>query len=139
ERAAVDAAPGHLLADDRVVAEVVGATPAVLLGHLQAEQPVSPGLGPDLAVDDAVLLPLLVERHGLLVEERADRLAEGLVLGLEDAAGHAATVTVRLSGSNGVRRGVPAAREPGRPTARQRAMKTHLVTLLAGAAALVAG
>ncbi len=88
EGAAVDAAARHLLADDGVVAEVRRPAPAVLLGELEAEQPLCAGLRPDLAVDDSVALPLLVEGHGLLVEEGPDRLAERLVLGIEDRAGH---------------------------------------------------
>ena len=86
ERRAVDAAPGHLLADHRVVAEVGRAAAAVLLVELEAEQALRAGLGPDLAVDDAVGLPLVVVRHDLLVEEGADGVAEGLVLVVEELA-----------------------------------------------------
>ena len=88
ERRAVDAAVGHLLADHHVVAEVGRAPAAVLLVELEAEQSLRAGLGPDLAVDDPVLLPLVVVGDDLLVEEGADRVAEGLVLLVEDLARH---------------------------------------------------
>ena len=83
-RRAVHPAPGHLLVDHHVVAEVVGAAAAVLLVELECEQALRAGLGPRVPVDDAVGLPLLVPRHDLLVEEGADRVAEGLVLVVED-------------------------------------------------------
>src|SRR4029077_10195023 len=61
ERGAVHPADGHLLTDHDVVAEVVGPAAAVLLGELETEQALAAGLAPDLAVDDAVLLPLTVK------------------------------------------------------------------------------
>ena len=97
ERRPVDAAARQLLADDHVVAEVGRPAAAVLLVELEPEQALRAGLHPHLAVDDAVALPLVVERHDLLVEEGTDGLAERLVLLVEDRAGHAAIVTVGLS------------------------------------------
>ena len=88
EGRAVDAAPGHLLADHHVVAEVGRAPAAVLLVELESEQALRARLGPHVAVDDPVLLPLVVVGDDLLVEERADRVAEGLVLLVEDLARH---------------------------------------------------
>ena len=54
--------PGLLLGQDLVVAEVRDTRTAVLLGDVEAEQPRLAGLGPHVAGDDAVLLPLVVER-----------------------------------------------------------------------------
>ena len=70
-----DAAAGHLLGDDGVVAEVGCPAAAVLLVELEAEQALLAGLEPDLAVDDAVGLPLLVVGDDLLLEEGAHGLA----------------------------------------------------------------
>jgi hypothetical protein len=51
-------------------------------GHVGAEQALLAGLQPHRAVDDARLLPLVVERGDLLRGERADGVAEGVVLGV---------------------------------------------------------
>ena len=99
ERRAVDPAVGHLLADHHVVAEVGRAPAAVLLVELEPEQPLRAGLRPDLAVDDPVLLPLVVVGDDLLVEERADGVAEGLVLLVEDLARHRSLLEVRCGPS----------------------------------------
>ena len=77
---------GGLLGDDAVVAEVGVAAAAVLLGHVHAEEALLAGFQPDAAVDDLVLLPLLVERRDVAIEECPVRLAEQVVLGLEECA-----------------------------------------------------
>ena len=79
-------ARGGLLGDDAVVAEVGVAAAAVLLGHRHAEEALLAGLQPDAAVDDLVLLPLLVVRRDVAVEECPVGLAEQVVLGLEECA-----------------------------------------------------
>ncbi len=79
-----DAGPGQLLGHHHVVAEVGDPGAAVLLGDVEAEQALRAGLGPEVAGDDAVLLPLVVEGDDLLLQEGADGLAERLVLRLED-------------------------------------------------------
>ena len=86
EAEAAEAPRGGLLGDDDVVAEVVVAAAAVLLGHRHAEEALLAGLEPDAAVDDLVLLPLLVERRDVALEEGAVGLAEQLVFGLEEGA-----------------------------------------------------
>ena len=83
--AAVAACRG-LLRDDHVVAEVWVSTAAVLLGHRHAEKALLAGLQPDTAVDDLLLLPLLVIGRHVPIEERAVGLAEQTVLGLEEGA-----------------------------------------------------
>ncbi len=80
------AARDGLLGDDHVVAEVRVAAAAVLLGHRHAEKALLAGLQPDAAVDDLLLLPLLVMRRHVPIEERAIGLAEQIVLGLEEGA-----------------------------------------------------
>lgn len=79
---------GELLGDHGRVAEVGVAAAPVLLGHGQAQQALAARGPPGLAADDAVLLPLLVVRQHLLVQEGAHGLAERLVVGVEDAALH---------------------------------------------------
>ena len=54
--------PDDLLDQDRVVAKVRDSPAAVLLGQLEAEQPVLAGLDPHVTIDDAGLLPLGVVR-----------------------------------------------------------------------------
>ena len=83
--AAVAARDG-LLGDDHVVAEVGIAAAAVLLGHRHTEEALLAGLQPHPAVDDLVLLPLLVVRRDVAVQERAVGLAEQIVFGLEQGA-----------------------------------------------------
>ena len=80
------AAGRGLLGDDDVVAEVGIAAAAVLLGHGHAEEALLARLQPHAAVDDLVLLPLLVEGRDVALEERAVGLAEQVVLGLEERA-----------------------------------------------------
>jgi hypothetical protein len=88
EPRAVGAGAGLLLGEDHVVAEVGDARAVVLLGHVEAQQPGLAGLEPELARDDPVLLPLVVERDDLALVEGPRRLAEVLVLGGVDV-GHA--------------------------------------------------
>src|SRR3546814_567142 len=80
---------GLFLGEDHVVAEVVDARAAELLGDVEAEQTGLASLEPQVARHDAVLLPLVVVRGDLLLEEGACALAEGFVLGVEDLAGGA--------------------------------------------------
>ena len=78
------AGAGDLLGEHHVVAEVLDPGAAVLLVDVEAEQPGLAGLEPDLAVDLAVLLPLLVVGDDLLLQEGAGGGAEVLVLLLVD-------------------------------------------------------
>ena len=70
EPGGVDAGPLDLLGDHEVVAEVVDAAAAVLLGHGHAEEPERAGLREHLAVDDAGRLPLVVVGDELVGDER---------------------------------------------------------------------
>jgi hypothetical protein len=79
----------ELLGEHGAVAVVGVPAASVLLLHGEAEQALPVGGRPDLAGDDAVLLPLLVMRQHLLVQEGADGLPEGLVVLGEDLAFHA--------------------------------------------------
>ena len=69
-----------LFADHEVVAKVVDATAAVLLGHGHTEEPVRTGSKEQLARDGAGGLPFEVVRRDLLVDECPERLAEQVVL-----------------------------------------------------------
>ena len=84
---------GALLVDDRVEAEVLDPEPAVLLGRREGDEALLGRLAPEAAVDHARGLPLLGLGHGLLAQEAADRLAEVLVLGLEDRPTHAGSAS----------------------------------------------
>ena len=88
EAGGVDVGPLQLLGDDDVEAEVLDAPAAELLGHLHAEEAVGPGDAEQLAVDDPGGLPLGVVRHGLALEERAERRPELVVDVLEERAPH---------------------------------------------------
>ena len=87
ETEAAVAAGDGLLDHDGVVAEVGVASAAVLLRHRHAEEALLARLEPDAAVDDLVLLPLVVEGLDLLVEEGPVGLPEQIMLGLEKGAG----------------------------------------------------
>ena len=81
-------AAGHrLFTDDGVVPEVRVSAAAVLLRHRHAQEALLAGLQPYAAVDDLVLLPLLVVRSDVPVQERPVGLPEQFVLGLEQRAG----------------------------------------------------
>ncbi len=80
------AARGGLLGDDHVVAKVGFAAAAVFLRHRHPKEALLAGLQPHPAVDDLVLLPLFVVRCHVTLEKRPVRLAEQLVLGLEEGA-----------------------------------------------------
>ena len=80
------AAAGGLLGDDRVVAEVGVAAAAVLLGDRHPEKALLARLQPHAAVDDLRLLPLIVVRRDVALQERPVGLAEQIVLGLEQCA-----------------------------------------------------
>jgi hypothetical protein len=77
---------GELLGEHRVVPVVTGRRAAVLLRDLQAEVALLAGLDPQVARQCPVLEELLGARPDLTVEELADRAAEGLVVGIVDAA-----------------------------------------------------
>ena len=77
--------PGDLLHHDDGV-EAVRPCAAVLLGHRGAEEARLPGLRPHLAVDVALVLPVAVEGHDLLLEELAEGIAELLVVVGEEGA-----------------------------------------------------
>ena len=89
EPGGVDARPLDLLGDHDVVAEVVDAAAAVLLGHGHAEEPVVAGAREQRSVDDPGVLPLLVVGDELLGDERPDAVAEQLVLVVEERPAHA--------------------------------------------------
>jgi hypothetical protein len=59
---------------------------AVLLGHRRAEEARRAGLGPDLAVDMALLFPARVVRRDLLLHEAACGIAERGVVFVEKGA-----------------------------------------------------
>ena len=64
--------------------ETIGVRPAILLGHRQAKQSVGTGLGPDAAVDIALLFPLGMMGRDFLVEKLADGIAKLLMLFAEN-------------------------------------------------------
>ena len=86
ETDAAVAARDRLLGDDRVVAEVAVTATSIGLRHGHAEEALLAGLQPHSAVDDLVLLPLLVVRRDMSVQERAIRLSKQVVFGLEQRA-----------------------------------------------------
>ncbi|SIG59250.1 Uncharacterised protein [Mycobacteroides abscessus subsp. abscessus] len=77
---------GHLFGDDRVVAEIDKTTATELLGHIGAQEALFAGLDPQCTVDDLVLLPLLLVRLGVPIQEGLERLTEQFVLGFENSA-----------------------------------------------------
>ena len=81
EPGAARAGAGLLVGEDHVVAEVGDPRAVVLLRDVEAQQPRLARLEPQLAGDDPVLLPLVVERDDLPLVERPRGLAEVLVLG----------------------------------------------------------
>jgi hypothetical protein len=84
QRGRRSAVAGDLLVDDGVEPEVVDATAAVLLGHVEPDQAVLARGDERRTVNETVSLPLLGVRHELTFDELSDRLAERLVLGLKD-------------------------------------------------------
>jgi hypothetical protein len=66
--------------------QLVGVGAAVGLGHGGAEKAVLAGLVPDRAVHVALLFPGLVEGRDFLVDEAAEAVAEGFVVGAEQGA-----------------------------------------------------
>jgi hypothetical protein len=83
-----DAGGLDLLVDHEVVAEVVDAPAAVLLGDRHAEEAVLTGLGEEVVRHDAGLLVFEVVRHDLVVEPPAEALTQRLVLFFEDVSFH---------------------------------------------------
>jgi hypothetical protein len=63
------ASPDDLLDENRVEAEVVLATAAVLLGDVRSEQAGLAGLAPYLTIDQTCLFPVSVKRYGLASQE----------------------------------------------------------------------
>jgi hypothetical protein len=83
----------QLLLHHRVEAEVVDAGAAVPLRHADAEQALLARLRPDRAVDLALLADRLPPRDDLAPHELGDRLAEEVVLVVEDRSpGHAQSI-----------------------------------------------
>ena len=66
--------------------QLVRSRAAVLLGHRHAKESVRARLAPDLPVDVALLLPRVVVRRDLLVDEAAEGIAERFVVGREEGA-----------------------------------------------------
>ena len=62
---------------------------AVLLVEPRAQEALRARLAPHLAIDLALLAPARLVRHDLALDELAERLAERLVLGVEQRAVHA--------------------------------------------------
>ncbi|MNG20598.1 hypothetical protein D3C84_1048690 [compost metagenome] len=79
-------AQARLLLDHHGAVEEVGTHAAIFFRDVRAEHAGLTGLVPQGTVDVAVLLPLGVERHGLLLEEFAHGLAELLVLVTEQGS-----------------------------------------------------
>ena len=88
ETGGVHARPLDLLGDDDVVPEVAHAAAAEVLGHGHAEEALRTRLGEEVAVDDPRSLPLVVVRDELLGDEPPHRVAEQLVLVVEQRALH---------------------------------------------------
>ena len=84
----VDARTLDLLGDDQVVAEVVDAAPAMLVGRGHAEEAVGAGAGEQRPVDHAGPLPLVVVGRHLGGDEARDAVPEQLVLVVEEGALH---------------------------------------------------
>jgi hypothetical protein len=102
-----------LLDQHRVEPEVGLPSPAILRGHVHAQQPGRARLAPDVAVDDAVALPLFVMRHRLPCQELPAQRPELVVDRLIQVLLHAASLPVRRTGdangrfSPGARTGDP--------------------------------
>ncbi len=84
---------GDLLVDDRVEPEVVGAAAAVLLGHVEPDEPVLARGHIGRPVDDALGLPPLGVGGQLGLDVAANGVAERLVLGVVDRALHVRSLT----------------------------------------------
>ena len=91
--AAADAGVLQLLGDHQVEAEVVDPAAAELLGDGHAEEAGGAGLGEEVAGHDAGVVPLEVVGRDLALDERAEALAEEVVLVGELRAPHGAEVT----------------------------------------------
>ena len=76
------------LGEHLVVAEVVDAAAAVLLGRCHREEPGCAGLGEQLVGHDARGVPLRAERRHLALDERRDARSEQLVVGGEVRPSH---------------------------------------------------
>ena len=111
----VDAGPaeahrgaGDLLGHDGGVLERADAGAAVLLGHLDAEDPELAELRVQLARHEACGVPLVVVRHDLLLDEVAQGEAERLVVLVERRAPHRLPPgRVLLTGNNASTRRPP--------------------------------
>src|SRR6201999_3429668 len=79
---------GDLLIDHRVETEVVDAATAVSLRHIEPDRAVLTGGDERRAVDETVALPLLGVGYQLTIDELPDRLAERLVLRLQNKPFH---------------------------------------------------
>ncbi|MCY1346692.1 hypothetical protein D9M69_327850 [compost metagenome] len=74
------------LLDHHRTVEEVSAHAAVLFGNMRTEHAGLAGLVPQGAVDVAVLLPLVVIGHRLLLEKLAHAVAEEFVIGAEQGS-----------------------------------------------------
>src|SRR6185503_11900886 len=82
----------ELLHDDDGAQEVC---PRAAVARLEpwAQEALGAGLAPHLAVDLALLAPALLVRPDLAVHELAERLTEGVVVGVEQGAIHRRSIT----------------------------------------------
>ncbi|MCY1541492.1 hypothetical protein D9M68_771880 [compost metagenome] len=79
--------------------QLVSAGAAIGLGHGHAEETVFAGLAPDFAVHVTLLFPAFVERRDFLLHETAKAVAEGFVVGVEEASfDHGSSPGVGLEG-----------------------------------------
>ncbi len=85
ERRPCRTGPRHLL-DHHGAEQEIAAAAAVFVRYLGAQQPCRAGLQPKIARHDAGLLPSMVVRRDLGLDEAADLVAEQLVLRAEQRA-----------------------------------------------------
>src|SRR5699024_10465026 len=100
----LDAATRGLLPADHLEAVVGDASAAVLLRQREADDARVGRSLPHRPVDDALLLPAVLVRHDLLVEEGRDRLPEILVVLVVELSLHSLTpvlVSACLTGPPG--------------------------------------
>ena len=116
--AAADAGVLQLLADHLVVAEVVDAAAAVLLRDGHAQEPGGAGGREQLAGHDARLVPLEVVRRDLPLDERAEAVAEQIVVLGELRAAHAARLRPRVGQAKHLRATTRRAGAPAGATGR---------------------
>ena len=79
---------GGFFRHDKRIREIVDASAAVLLGHLDAEHAQLAEFAVEVTRRVSLLLPFGVDGHDLLGDEVADRLAKSLVVFVEYGALH---------------------------------------------------